>query len=66
MELILTFLGVQIPALALIFLICGIFQILLNRVMSDLGVYDYVWHPGLFRIALFFCMFCAASLFIYH
>ncbi|AXX86765.1 MULTISPECIES: DUF1656 domain-containing protein [Malaciobacter] len=65
MHLIVSLFGIQIPALILIFLFAGVIQILLNRVFADLGVYEFVWHPGLFRTAIFICIFASFSLIIY-
>ena len=65
MNLIVSFLGIQIPALIVIFLFAGLIQVLLNKVLVDLGVYAFVWHPGLFRTALFVCIFTSFSLLIY-
>lgn len=57
--------GVQFPALILVFILAGVVQVALNRVLSDLRVYEFVWHPGLFRTALFMCLFTSFSLIIY-
>ncbi|RXJ86641.1 DUF1656 domain-containing protein [Arcobacter sp. CECT 8985] len=65
MHPIISLFGIQIPALILIFLIAGVIQILLNKVFAELGVYEFVWHPGLFRTAIFVCIFASFSLIIY-
>lgn len=65
MNLVVTLLGNEIPTMVVIFIIVGIVQILINRILADLGVYNYVWHPGLFRTALFVALFTATSLLIY-
>ncbi|RXJ68116.1 DUF1656 domain-containing protein [Halarcobacter ebronensis] len=65
MHQIISIFGIQIPALILIFLFAGIIQILLNKVFADLNIYEFVWHPGLFRTALFVCVFTSFSLLIY-
>jgi len=65
MEQIISLFGVQIPTLVAVFLFAGIVQIAINRVLSSLGVYEFVWHPGLFRTALFMCIFTPFSLLIY-
>lgn len=65
MDQIISLFGVQIPALIIIFVFAGIIQIALNRVLLDLRVYEFVWHPGLFRTALFMCIFTSISLLIY-
>jgi protein AaeX len=65
LNLVITLFGNEIPTLVVIFVVAGIVQILLNRILADLGVYNYVWHPGLFRTALFISLFTATSLLIY-
>lgn len=58
--------GVQMPTLLPIFALVLVGQILINRILSDAGAYNYVWHPGLFRIALFVILFVLPCLIIYH
>ncbi|XOB63377.1 DUF1656 domain-containing protein [Campylobacterota bacterium DY0563] len=65
MNPIISLMGVQIPALILLFVVAGVIQLALNRVLLDLRVYEFVWHPGLFRAALFMCVFSTISLLIY-
>lgn len=65
MNLVITLFGNEIPMLVVIFIMAGIVQIILNRILSDVGVYNHVWHPGLFRTALFTVIFSLASLVIY-
>jgi protein AaeX len=65
LNLVITLFGNEIPTLVVIFVIVGIIQILLNRILADIGVYNYVWHPGLFRTTLFVILFTMASLSIY-
>jgi protein AaeX len=65
LNLVITLFGNEIPTLVVIFVIVGIIQILLNRILADIGVYNYVWHPGLFRTTLFVILFTMASLLIY-
>lgn len=66
MNLVITLFGNEIPTLVVVFVVIGIVQILLNRILADTGVYNYVWHPGLFRMALFVSLFAMASLLIYN
>jgi len=66
MGLVTTIFGVQVPTLVFIFLIAGVLQLVINRILQDLRVYHYVWHPGLFRTALFICLFSIPSLIIYN
>lgn len=65
MNLVITLFGNEIPTLVVIFIMVGVVQIILNRILADLGVYNYVWHPGLFRTALFVVLFTLASLTVY-
>ncbi|MDD2886599.1 MAG: DUF1656 domain-containing protein [Aliarcobacter sp.] len=66
MNLVITLFGNEIPTLVVVFAVIGIVQILLNRILADTGVYNYVWHPGLFRTTLFVSLFTATSLLIYN
>jgi hypothetical protein len=66
MPLDITLFGIQMPTLLPVFVITGILQILLDRLMSDAGVYQHVWHPGLFRTGIFVCLFTIPCLFIYR
>jgi hypothetical protein len=65
MNLVVTLFGNEMPTLVVIFVIAMVIQIMLNRIFADLGVYNYVWHPGLFRVAIFVCIFAIPSIFIY-
>jgi len=66
MPLDITLLGIQMPTLLPIFVVCAVIQIFLDRAMSDAGVYNHVWHPGLFRTSVFVCLFSTPCLFIYR
>jgi len=66
MPLDLTLFGIQMPTLLPIFVVSAVMQILLDRVMSDAGIYQHVWHLGLFRTAVFVCLFTLPCLFIYR
>ena len=59
------FLDALIPTLLLIFVGCVILQFGIDWLLSRLRLYRYVWHPSLFRIALFFCIFSGASLLLH-
>lgn len=65
MPLDITLLGIQMPTLLPIFVGVAILQILVDRIMSDAGVYKLVWHPGLFRTAVFVVLFTLPCLLIY-
>lgn len=66
MPLDITLFGIQMPTLLPIFVMSAVVQILLDRMMSDAGIYHYVWHPGLFRTAVFVCLFTIPCLLIYR
>ena len=65
MPLDITLLGVQMPTLLPIFAAAAVLQILADRILSDAGVYKHVWHPGLFRTAVFVILFTLPCLLIY-
>jgi len=54
-----------IPTLLLVFVGCVILQFGVDWLFSRLRLYRYVWHPSLFRIALFFCIFGSAGLLLH-
>ena len=66
MPLDITLYGVQMPTLLPIFVIITILQIAVDGIIAQTGIYKYVWHPGLFKIALLVCFFSSVCLFIYH
>jgi len=51
-----------VPTLFLTFLASVVLQALLDRIMGRYGVYRHVWHPPLFRLSVFFCIFGACGL----
>lgn len=51
-----------VPGLLLIFLLSLLLQWGLDWLVGRFGVYRYVWHPPLFRLALFACVFGALGL----
>lgn len=57
--------GVRLPFLLAVLLAAGAAHLLLDRALARLGVYGWVWHPGLFRVAVFFSLFAAAGLLFY-
>ncbi len=66
MPLDITLFGVQMPTLLPVFLVTALLMILLDRIMADLGTYARVWHPGLFRTAIFVCLFTIPCIAIYR
>jgi len=53
------------PTLFAVFVIAVGVHVLIDLLLARFGVFRWIWHPQLFRIALFFCLFCGASLLIY-
>jgi hypothetical protein len=51
-----------VPGLLPVLAGCVLVFIVLDLVLARLGFYDYTWHPGLFRVAMFAAMFSGASL----
>jgi hypothetical protein len=51
-----------VPGLLLVFLACLVLLWAVDAVVGRFGLYRYVWHASLFRLALFVCMFGAAGL----
>ncbi len=54
--------GVLVPGLLPIFLGCLLLMALVDVLIGRYGLYRYVWHPPLFRLALFACLFGLAGL----
>ncbi|OOG59424.1 DUF1656 domain-containing protein [Rhodanobacter sp. C03] len=58
--------GVLVPGLLPVFLLCLLLMVLLDMLVGRLGLYRQVWHPSLFRLALFVCLFGVAGLLLIH
>lgn len=58
--------GVLVPGLLPIFLGCLLLMVLVDLLIGRYGLYRYVWHPPLFRLALFACLFGLAGLLFLH
>ena len=58
--------GVLLPGLLVVFVGCLLLMVLLDLLVGRLGLYHHVWHPSLFRFALFVCLFGAAGLLLLH
>ncbi len=51
-----------VPSLFYAFLASIVLQTVLDRIMGRCGVYRHVWHPPLFRLGIFICIFGACGL----
>ena len=59
------FAGATVPGLLLIYLACLFLQWGIDTIVGHYGWYRHVWHPALFRVALFACLFSAVGLLLY-
>lgn len=53
-----------VPGLLVIFVLALLALWLLDWVAGRVGLYRLVWHPPLFRLAVFVCVFGAFALFL--
>ncbi|TCF96782.1 DUF1656 domain-containing protein [Paraburkholderia strydomiana] len=56
------FVSLLIPTLLPVFLGCVPAYWLADRMLARIGLFRQVWHPALFRAALFVCLFSGVSL----
>lgn len=54
--------GILMPALLPVFLLSFAVMVVLDLAIGRAGLYRRLWHPSLFRFALFVCLFGAAGL----
>ena len=54
-----------VPGMLLVYLGCLLVLWAVDTIVGRYGLYRYVWHPSLFRVAVFFCLFGAAGLLLY-
>nr|WP_170845274.1 DUF1656 domain-containing protein [Chitinasiproducens palmae] len=57
--------GVYVPTLLLAFIAAAGLSWVLDRILTRVGAYRYLWHPSLFRLSLFACVFGVLGLSIY-
>ena len=60
-----TFLDAHVPTLFLAFLLAALVIWLLDKWLATWAIYDLVWYPALFRMALFFGVFSLFGLMVY-
>lgn len=58
--------GVYMPTLTLLFVIAAALAQGLDRIFASVGLYRFTWHPALFRVSLFACLYGGLSLTIYR
>jgi hypothetical protein len=54
-----------VPSILLVYLGCLLVLWVIDTVAGRYGLYRYVWHPSLFRVAVFFVLFGAVGLLLY-
>lgn len=57
--------SVLMPTLLPVFLACVVLYLLVDYLFARIGLYRLVWHPALFRAALFVCMFSGIGLMLW-
>jgi len=58
--------GVIFPAITGLFVLSLMLMWLLDMLFARLGVYRYVWHPALFKLSVFACLFCFTAFMVYQ
>lgn len=53
-----------VPTLFVAFLASLVLQAVCDRMFSKFDLYRYVWHPPLFRVSLFVCIFGVLGLWV--
>jgi hypothetical protein len=56
------FFSLLVPGLLPVFLGCAMVYWAADRVLARMGLFRHVWHPALFRAALFVCLFSGVGL----
>lgn len=57
--------SVLMPTLLPVFLGCIVMYGIVDRLFAYIGLYRRVWHPALFRAALFACIFSGLGLMLW-
>jgi hypothetical protein len=60
------FSDVLVPGLLPVFVGCLLLMWLIDTLVGRYGLYRFVWHPPLFRLAVFIGLFGAAGLLFLH
>jgi hypothetical protein len=58
--------GLYVPTLLLLFVIAAALQWGIDSLLGRLGWFGSIWHPPLFRLALFVCLFAGTALAVYR
>ncbi|MBE1160830.1 DUF1656 domain-containing protein [Dyella acidiphila] len=57
--------GVLVPGLLLWFVLSLVLLLMFDWTVGRFGLYRYIWHPALFRLAFFVCIFSGIALLFY-
>lgn len=57
--------GILFPGLLPLLVACAALTWLLDGLLARFELYRHIWHPPLFRLALFVCLFGGAGLVVY-
>jgi protein AaeX len=57
--------GILFPGLLVWFVLSLAFLLVFDWLVGRFGLYRYVWHPALFRLAVFVCIFGSVGLLLY-
>lgn len=60
------FFDVLIPTLLLLLIASAVIYFLMDRLLSEIDIDRYVWHPALVRFAVFVSLFSALGLWWYR
>lgn len=55
-----------VPGLLPILVVCTLLFVVLDLALARLRLYRFVWHPSLFRLALFAALFSGAALLLHQ
>ena len=58
--------GILFPTLLVVFIAAAALTWVIDDLLARARLQRYIWHPPLFRLALFVCLFGAAGLVLYH
>jgi hypothetical protein len=59
------FMGIYVPTLLPLLLLAIVIHLGLEGVLARAGFFQHVWHPSLFRLCSFACLFAIAGLIVY-
>jgi hypothetical protein len=58
--------GVYLPTVTVLFIVGLLVMWVVDRLFASIGLYRYTWHPSLFRLSLFACIYGVMALTVYR